>query len=54
MKRSVFTLAALASTLAAALVLAGCSASADPASTAGSDSSRLAVVASTNVWGDVA
>jgi zinc/manganese transport system substrate-binding protein len=54
MKRSVFTLAAIASTAAAALALAGCSASADPANTPSNDLSRLTVVASTNVWGDVA
>ncbi|MHA7984870.1 metal ABC transporter solute-binding protein, Zn/Mn family [Rathayibacter sp. CAU 1779] len=52
MKRSVLTLSALASVAAAALLLAGCSASsADPST---SKTGRIAVVASTNVWGDIA
>ncbi|NNC12473.1 zinc ABC transporter solute-binding protein [Planctomonas sp. JC2975] len=52
MKRSVLTLSALSSVVAAALLLSGCSASsADPSSP---KTGRIAVVASTNVWGDIA
>jgi zinc/manganese transport system substrate-binding protein len=57
MKRSAFTLAASASLAALALTLTGCSASADPAagtSASPAGSGRITVVASTNVWGDVA
>ena len=53
MKRSAFTLTTLALTAAAALTLAGCSATADGA-TPEPTSGKIAVVASTDVWGDVA
>lgn len=53
MKRTVFTTSLTVTALAAALALSGCSANSDGAAPK-STSGTIPVVASTNVWGDVA
>ncbi|QDZ15415.1 metal ABC transporter solute-binding protein, Zn/Mn family [Humibacter ginsenosidimutans] len=56
MKRSVFISTTIAAVAVATLALAGCSTTASGAGTASSDpaSGPIRVVASTNVWGDIA